>query len=257
MPPALPPRTAMRSRSTSPRSARSRAASRQSSASATPHWPQSAQQVGAAIPRAPRVVDTCDGEAAGGENCSVRSRPSWQAEVGPEWHHVLSGGGEMVGGASCRCIGGLRVARPVQRPVHHPAGAARHRRTAHRVRSLLGGARPRRRRGSQGLRWLARSMIHTFVGVSGVLPISATPSPMRAEPRSRRRVARAVRASTPFRRRTMASQPADVRGATTVPSGSSAHVVWPRTQSGPWNSAAALVSRLRSPAVTPGVPGCT
>ena len=44
MPPALPPRMAIRCGSTSPRAARCSAASRQSSESATPHWPHSAQR---------------------------------------------------------------------------------------------------------------------------------------------------------------------------------------------------------------------
>ncbi len=48
--------------------------------------------------------------------------------------------------------------------------------------------------------------------------------------------------------RTIASRPAAVIRATSVPSGSSAMVRWPSTQSGPWNSASAPVIGTGSPA---------
>ena len=103
------------------------------------------------------------------KNWRVRSNPGWQDDVGPPWHHVTRGGLRPGGPSVPAKVGRYSVpwtSRP-DRPVNAKGSPEA---TSPGPRSLAVGGR-RGRAGSAGVH------THTFAGASGVLPISAKPSP--------------------------------------------------------------------------------
>ena len=243
MPPALPPRIAMRLRvDVAPRRQVQRRIEAVLGVGHAPPAPQGAA-VGPPVPRAARVVDAGHGEAAGREELHGEVEPGLarrrRPAVAPR-HAAAARAGRAAGATQRRAVeravhrtprapgqGEGLPARHVGRPEHdrRPAGA--------------GASAPRPRAHTQ-----------TFDGASGVLPMSASPPACAHSALTETHGCRSGGAGgTPTGPRgasaTSVSRPDAVMRATTVPSASSAMVDCPSTQSGPWNSAATSAERAR------------
>ena len=258
MPPALPPRTAMRCGvDVAPRREVQRRIEAVLRVGDAPLAPERAA-IGPPVPRAARVVDARHGEATGREELEGQVEPGLagrrRAPVAPRHQR-----------------GRLRPAgpsvpaerRPVQRPVD---GATR----TPRQREGLARRRRRRARGrGRGRRAQRAAPAHpaSTPRRSAGHPACCRSAP--ARPRARRaraidthgcstRVPAGRRAGpSPVQPDEQASRPDAVMRATSVPSARSAIVACPRTQSGPWNSAAAVGERPSPPPRRRASPACT